>query len=715
VAGRAVLVVGALAASGATIVAIGWPSAAGARVARLLLSAAAIALVGALGMLAAALVTGDFALVYVADHSRRGASPWYRLAGLWGGMEGSLLLWTALLAIAAAVASWSISWRRSDPADPLVAAGTRPGATAADAVGRLTTAVLGALVAGFALTTWITADPFRTLQIPATDGGGLVPILEHPAMLIHPPLLYLGLVSTALPFALTVAALVTGRLDASWCTRARRWLLVSWVLLVGGLATGSNWAYVELGWGGYWAWDPIENTALLPWLAVTAALHQLLIRSEPLTQGSGSGSESHGCDAVGRPGRPSVADAALALLAWVLAVLGTLLTRSGAAVSVHAFAESDAVVVALLAVWLAVVVIAVGAVLVGRRSTRRTAPGDAVASTPDAGPMDTATAPVAPTRLIDRAGPLDRTLLLRAQTVLILAAVVLVAAGTVTPVVRAQLGGPASATTGDYFAAVTAPLVWVALALVTLAPALRPGERLRPAALEPLLRIPVLVGLAVAALVAAQGWTGARTLVTAGLASMAGASAVLRLTQQRRDGSGRAGSHVAHLGFAVLLLGFAGATAGSDRTVMIPPGETASVGGITVRNDDVRTDPGDGNPRVIATLTVERGSRSRVLEPEIIGYPTVGIRLAETALWSDPTGDVQIALRTADDDGRALVDIHVRPLTPLVWWGAALLIAGGLLALRRPRRAVSGADATTPPGTTGRGHPVQPDERLRNS
>lgn len=692
------LVFGALAASGATIVAIGWPSAAGARLARLLLTAAAVALAGALAMLAAALVTGDFALVYVADHSRRGAAPWYRLAGLWGGMEGSLLLWTGLLAIAAAVASWSITRRGSAAADPLVDAGTRADVANTRAVGRLTTAVLGALVAGFALTTWITADPFRTLQIPATDGGGLVPILEHPAMLVHPPLLYLGLVSTALPFALTVAALVTGRLDAGWRTRCRRWLLVSWVLLVAGLATGSNWAYVELGWGGYWAWDPIENTALLPWLAVTAALHQLLIGF-----------------------RPSVADAALVLLAWVLAVLGTLLTRSGAAVSVHAFAESDAVVVALLAVWLAVVAVAVVAVLVGRRSIPLPVPSGPLPSAPDDEPMTTATTTAkapggpTPTRLVDRAGPLNRTTLLRAQTILILAAVVLIAAGTVTPVVRAQLGGLASATTGDYFAAVTAPLVWLALVILTIAPALRPGERLRRSAVEPLLRIPVLVGLAVAALVAAQGWTGARTLVTAGLAAMAGASAVLRLVQQRRGGPGRTGSHVAHLGFAVLLLGFAGATAGSDRTVMIPPGETASVGGVTVRNDDVRTDPGDGNPRVIATLTVERGSRRQVLEPQIIGYPAVGVRLAETALWSDPTGDVQIALRTADDDGRALVDIHVRPLTPLVWWGAALLIVGGLLALRRPRRAYGRVDATPAPGTTGRGNRSRPDERLHHS
>lgn len=675
-AGQALLVVGALAAAGATVVALGWRSTAGARVARLLLTGAAVVLAAATVLLASALVTGDFALVYVADHTRRGASAWYRLAGLWGGMEGSLLLWTALLAGAAAVASWRV---------PVAAAPPGAGAGTDDAVGLGTTAVLGALVAAFALTTWRTADPFRTLQIPATDGGGLVPILEHPAMLIHPPLLYLGLVSTALPFALTVAALLTGRIDDRWRATCRRWLLISWILLVAGLATGSNWAYVELGWGGYWAWDPIENTALMPWLAVTAALHQLLVR----TGASVTGHPTDDAGARPAPGPPPTLAAALALVAWVLAVLGTLLTRSGAAVSVHAFAESDAVTVSLLVLWLGVVGLAVVAVLLGRRSPPEHRGADA-------------------TDGADRS--VDREVLLRGQTFLVLGAVALIAAGTVTPVVRAQLGGPASATTGDYFAAVTAPLVWVALVLMAVAPALRRGEPLRAAALEPLLRIPVLVGLAVAALVATQGWTGMRTLVTAGLAATAGASAVLRLVQRRRGGPGRAGAHLAHLGFAVLLLGFAGATAGSDRTVMIPTGDTASVGGVTIRNDGVRTDPGDGNPRVIATFTVDRGSRTRTMEPQIIGYPDVGIRLAETALWSDPTGDVQVALRTADDDGRALVDIHVRPLTPLVWWGAVLLLVGGVVAAAsRPRRrrahpadpmGVAGPTATGSAGRT---------------
>ena len=554
--------------------------------------------------------------------------------------------------------------------------------------------MLGLLVAGFAATTALTADPFRTLQIPATDGGGLVPILEHPAMLIHPPLLYLGLVSTVVPFALTVAALLTRRLDGAWRTTCRRWLLLTWILLIAGLATGSNWAYVELGWGGYWAWDPIENTALLPWLAVTAALHQFLVRPGRV-----------GSDRPITPGDATAADAALPLLGWVLAVLGTLLTRSGAAVSVHAFAESDAVVVALGATWLAVVAVAVAAVVVGLRRDRRppSPPGDARPSTAGA-EADTGDGDREPGISGDRdrdgepgiggiRARIDRAGLLRAQTVLVLAAVVLVGAGTVTPVVRAQLGGPQSATTGDYFAAATAPLVWVALVLMTIAPALRRDEPLRWSTLEPLLRIPVLVGLAVAAVLATQGWTGLRTLLTGGLAAMAAASAILRLVARRGGGPGRVGSHVAHLGFAVLLLGFAGATAGSDRTVMLDPGASVVVGGVTVRNDAVRTDPGDGNPRVIASFAVERGARSRTLDAQIIGYPAAGVRLAETALWSDPTGDVQIALRTADDDGRALVDIHVRPLTPLVWWGAAIMLLGGLLA-------ATSRSGGTPPATT---------------
>jgi cytochrome c-type biogenesis protein CcmF len=636
VAARVVLLVGALAAAAATIAALVPLGTRSLRAARLLLLAAATALVVALVHLGVALVTGDYALVYVADHTRRGANAWYRLAGLWGGMEGSLLLWSALLAVFAALAAWRVA--RPERGDA-----------------RATVAVLAGLVAAFAGATALTANPFRTLQVPATDGGGLVPILEHPAMLVHPPLLYAGLVSTAVVFAATVGALLAGTLDDRWRRSARTWLLVPWILLALGMVAGANWAYVELGWGGYWAWDPIENTALLPWLAATAALHQLL--AEP-------------------PGRSRTRTptAALALLAWVLAALGTLLTRSGSAVSVHAFAESDPVAVALACIWVAVVVLAVVVSIVGARRDR---------STPASHPPRDASS--------------TRSTLLRAQTALVLVAIVLIAAGTVTPVVRSALGGADGVTTGDFFATWTAPLVWAALVLMAVAPALRREPRLRRAEVEPLLRIPVLIGLALATLLALQGWTDVRTLVTATLAGTAAAASVMRLFGARRGGPGRIGSHLAHLGFAILLVGLAGATAGSDRTVMVATGDEVTVGGVSVRNDGVRTDPGvDGNPRVIATFAVDRGGRQRVLEPEIVGYPAMGVRLAESALWSDPTGDVQLAMRTADDDGRALVDIHVRPLTPLVWWGALVLALGGVVAAATRR----GPTAPNPAGPT---------------
>ena len=209
------------------------------------------------GRLAWALVGQDYSLVYVADHASRDTTWPYRLAGLWGGMAGSLLLWTWMLAGWALLASRSVRRRLPD-----LAGGTQA-----------VLAVEAAVFLGLLVTV---SRPFATLAIPAVDGGGLTPILRHPAMLYHPPLLYSGYVGLAVPAAMAVAALVS-RTAGDWLAVARRYMVASLVLLAVGMTAGAHWAYVELGWGGYWAWDPVENGALLPWLAGIAFLHSALI------------------------------------------------------------------------------------------------------------------------------------------------------------------------------------------------------------------------------------------------------------------------------------------------------------------------------------------------------------------------------------------------------------------------------------------------------
>ena len=270
------------------------------------LSAAAATLV-----LGVALVSGDFSLAYVAETTSL-ATPWpYRLAALWGGMDGSMLFYTAMTLVLGAGAS-----RAPVPVRSVAAVG----------VGLLSITILF-------------ANPFVMPDLPPVDGAGLLAILQHPAMIYHPPILYLGLTILVVPFALTVGMVLGGQDRTIWMSRVRRFLYVSWALLTFGMAAGANWAYVELGWGGFWAWDPVENTALMPWLATTVFLHTSRIET-----------------ATGRMRRWNVL---FASLPFALTVVGIYLTRSGATGSIHSFAE-DPLVGRLLLVAPAVVATVIG-------------------------------------------------------------------------------------------------------------------------------------------------------------------------------------------------------------------------------------------------------------------------------------------------------------------------------------------------------------------
>lgn len=257
-------------------------------------------------VLAIALVAGDFSLAYVAETTSL-ATPWpYRLAALWGGMDGSMLFYTAMVMVVGGTAI-----RRPVPVR-----------------------VVGAVSLGLLLITVFFANPFDVLDVPAVDGEGLLAILQHPAMIYHPPILYLGLTTLVVPFALTIDMAQSGGDRRFWMDRVRRWLYVSWTLLTIGMVAGANWAYVELGWGGFWAWDPVENTALMPWIAATVFLHTSRIEA-----------------ATGRLRRWNVM---FSTLPFALSVMGVYLTRSGATGSIHSFAE-DPVVGRILLVSAAVV------------------------------------------------------------------------------------------------------------------------------------------------------------------------------------------------------------------------------------------------------------------------------------------------------------------------------------------------------------------------
>ena len=255
----------------------------------------------AAAVLAAGFLRSDFSLTYVAEHSNRSLSGPYKLSAFWGGQEGSLLLWLLILTGYSAVAVW-VNRRRARDLVVWV------------------TPVLAAISAGFAFLLVAVASPFAVQAAPV-DGAGLNPSLQNPYMMAHPPFLYLGYVGLAVPFAFAMGALLSGRTDERWIVATRRWTLLAWTSLGIGQLLGARWAYVEVGWGGYYAWDPVENAALMPWLAATAFLHSVMIQE--------------------KRGMLKVWNMVLVSLAFCLSLFGTFLTRSGIVNSIHSFTQSD--------------------------------------------------------------------------------------------------------------------------------------------------------------------------------------------------------------------------------------------------------------------------------------------------------------------------------------------------------------------------------------
>jgi cytochrome c-type biogenesis protein CcmF len=619
------------------------------------LTAAAGLLAVALVALAWALLTGDYSLEYVARATSRSMSWPYRLGSLWSGMEGSLLLWCWLLAMTAALGAGHL--RRTKRAtsvsggpvpDATAAVGGASGSSSREASATVgptaeleggVQAVLGVLVGGAVLVLLGLADPFARLAAPALDGAGLTPILEHPALLYHPPILYLGQTLLAVPFAATIAALLRGELDGAWLAVARRFALLAWVALSVGMVAGAHWAYRELGWGGYWAWDPVENASLMPWLATTAFIHAALV--------------------VERRKRLRAWTAGLAVSAFAVALVGAYLTRSGVTGSVHAFAEARAIGIAFL-VGVAAVVLAGGLLLARHR--RRLGDGWA----PD--------------------GLATREAALLANNAVLVAGLVVVTAGTLAPVVSDALGGAKFVVAPGFFSSLVAVPALIALALAGLGPALpwsASGRRRT---------------LAIAGLGAGLGLAGvvvfdlARAVMLP--AALAGGSTVaLSVRQAWRDRrrARRLAAAVGHLGLALALLGIAGSTQGAETSGPLGPEEQLTLGRYRLVHEGLiqRTTERRSSARVQLGLFIGK-NRVGTLRPGLDTYSGPGgsgAPLPETALRSTPREDLLVTVTRIDvDRGVVVVEVFRRPLVAWIWIGGILLAAGGALALRRPRR-----------------------------
>ncbi len=552
---------------------------------------------GSVVVLAWALLANDFSMAYVVKTSSL-ATPWpYRLGALWGGMEGSMLFYASMTVV---VSYLGLRHRR--------------------------VAGLVANLVGFALLLFTASlvSPFAVLDIPAVDGEGLLALLQHPAMIYHPPILYLGLTTLVIPFALTVEGVVTGSLGRSWLGLTRRWLLVSWTLLTLGMVAGANWAYVELGWGGYWAWDPVENTALMPWMAATVFLHasRLAQRDRRMIRWS----------------------VVFATLPFALTVLGVYLTRSGSTGSIHSFAEDPVIgQILLVAAGLTVAVVAALAA--------RTPKGEAW----------------------ERFG-FGRDSWLGASALLVTASLIFVVVGSAYPAYSLVFLGDDLAVGSGFFASTLYPFALALAVLSGLAFNSRwAGNGLRA--------IDATVYVASAGAIAGTAFvlSGSRAAPIA-LLSLAGGAvvALLRSVVHSRPTGRVLAGHIAHLGLVMVLVGAAGSSLGAEFIGEMAPGDGVEIGGKTVTLEGIET--GDAGRFIFVRARFDVGGEE--MTPEIRAYENQRLPVAEPDLLSGPAGDVVVAISTVTPDASSVdVAVFVRPMVWWVWAGSLTIALAGLVSL----------------------------------
>ncbi|WP_446213504.1 heme lyase CcmF/NrfE family subunit [Micromonospora sp. IBSANI012] len=614
------------------------------RPARLATAATLATAAVACGLLEAALLRHDFSVRFVAENGGRQVPVYYTLTSLWSALDGSLLLWLLILAGYAAL----LAHRR------------HPARLHAYAM-----VVVSTVTMFFFALSYFAASPFREVSPVPADGPGPNPLLQqHPAMGVHPPLLYAGYIGLVVPFAFAIAAPLAGQEGRGWLRAARPWALAAWAALTAGIGLGAWWSYAVLGWGGYWAWDPVENASLLPWLTATAFLHTTLGR------------------AAGRAGW----NLTLACASFVLVLLGTFLTRSGAVASVHAFTDSPLGPMLLGFVLLTVVV---STVLTGWHT-----PEPARQSTP----------------LLSRTS----AVLVNGVLLVTIAAVVLI--GTIFPLLSDSLGEVRTSVGPGYYQRTAVPLaiaVLLVMGVMGVTPALRARDRTQ--ALRRL-AVPGGVALATVAVVGLLSRPGPAALTAFGAAAfvLTGLTAELggrlgRSGQDRRPG--RLAGLVGHAGIALVAVGVAGSSAyGQDAERTLRTGESLRVADVTVRLLGVDRAAGSGGMAVHARLRLtESGDAERDVTPALRYHPARDTAVTVPTIDTGLLRDTYVTLiAVAPDSGSATVRLAVNPLVGLLWAGGALTATGGLLAAigtARSRRRLHRDVALPTPGPVAAGAP----------
>jgi cytochrome c-type biogenesis protein CcmF len=583
-------------------------------------------------VLAHGALTDDFSIKYIAGHSNSLLPTQYKFASVWGGHEGSLLLWMLMLS------GWTLA--------VAIFSRTLPLAMVARVIG-----ILGLVSTGFLMFILITSSPFERLLPAPLDGKDLNPLLQDPGLVIHPPMLYMGYVGFSVAFAFAVAALLSGRMDAAWARWSRPWTIVAWIFMTAGIALGSWWAYYELGWGGWWFWDPVENASLMPWLFGTALIHALMVTD--------------------KRGVFKAWSVLLAIGAFSLSLLGTFLVRSGVLTSVHAFASDPKRGVFIL-IFLAVVV-GVSLTLFAWRAPKATLGG--------------------------KMGLVSRESMLIANSVLLVVATGAVLLGTIYPLIVDALNLGKLSVGAPYFNAVFVPLM-VPVVFLMVPGGIAHWREARWAQLGHDLRLPalaaVVAGVAIWTLTERGTWlTGMgmalATWVVVGLLMQI----FIRMKKPGRIPPSFWGMHLAHLGIAVITVGITMVKSYEvERDVRMGLNDTVTIENYSFELTGVSDVDGPNYKALRGDIKVTKdGKYLEMLYPEKRKYFSSAMPMTEAGIDSGLFRDLYVSLGEPIEGERLQWSVRVfyKPFVSWLWYGSILMVLGGLLAVsdRRYRKSAN--------------------------
>ncbi|WP_323006913.1 heme lyase CcmF/NrfE family subunit [Pseudorhodobacter sp.] len=605
------------------------------------------------GALTYAFVTSDFSVVLVVQNSHTLKPMLYKVSGVWGNHEGSLLLWSLILALFGASVGWF-------------------GANLPPTLRARVLAVQGSIGVAFLAFMLLTSNPFLRVAVPPFDGQDLNPLLQDPGLAFHPPFLYLGYVGLSVAFSFAVAALIEGRVDAAWGRWVRPWTLAAWIFLTIGIALGSWWAYYELGWGGFWFWDPVENASFMPWLIGAALLHSAIVveKREALKAWT----------------------ILLAILAFGFSLIGTFIVRSGVITSVHAFAndpERGVFILLILAFFMG------GALMLfAARASAMEAKG--------------------------LFAPVSRESALVANNLLLAVSCFVVFVGTIWPLVAELLWDRKLSVGEPFFNAAFTPFMVVLALLLPLGAMLSwkravVGRPLR--ALIPALVLAVSLGLLAYAMQTGRSALGP---VGLGLGAWVVFGAMADLWQRAGRGTigarfGRImrlpradfGKFTAHTGFGVTVFAVAAMLAWQVEDIRtLRVGESFDLKGYTITLAAVEKENGPNYFTTLATMDITRnGAAIATVHPEKRVYPVAGMPTTEAGIDYGFTRDLYLVIGDAQDDGTWAVRSYFKPFANWIWGGALLMSLGGLISLADRRyRVAAGARAR---GRSGKAVPAE--------